>query len=262
MRYSDNDKHLGKYITYGKSDFIESSVILSSGSEDGECFLHFGFQGYYLILELPKILKPAQGEWDNSGPVEFGFRISDSEFLQVMYGAQTNSSSSTKSWSYFLPWTQHRFVRHTLRQPSWEIFWTWVEPKSGSGKNEFRAYCAEFNTIKNGTDFQKPKFKVRDFDQAEIFAETYIEEREWKRGTGFFKFLSLFCKPILRRSLNITFSAEVGPDKGSWKGGLIGTSIDVEENETAESAFKRFCAEPHRSKSGNFCLTYLGEANA
>jgi hypothetical protein len=66
----------------------------------------------------------------------------------------------------------------------------------------------------------------------------------------------------LRRSLNITFSAEVGPDKGSWKGGLIGTSIDVEENETAESAFKRFCAEPHRSKSGNFCLTYLGEANA
>lgn len=36
---------------------------------------------------------------------------------------------------------------------------------------------------------------------------------------GWFKWLSWFGRPKIRRSLDIQFSSETGPEKGSWKGG-------------------------------------------
>ena len=74
-------------------------------------------------------------------------------------------------------------------------------------------------------------------------ARTLIEEREWRLGEGWFKWLSLFRGPKISRSLDIRFSGETGRRKGSWKGGTTGHSIQLKFlGELHETAFRRYCA--------------------
>ena len=101
-----------------------------------------------------------------------------------------------------------------------------------------------------------------DSDGSLVVASTHIEEREWRLGTGLFRWLSWFVKPKIRRSLSIEFSSEVGPEKGSWKGGLMGTGIDMLPGELHEAAFRRYCAQEHRSKYGRYRLTFVGAVEA
>ena len=86
-------------------------------------------------------------------------------------------------------------------------------------------------------------FEFDDFDAERIVAKTRIDEREWRFGEGWFKWLSLFRRPKVIRSLDIRFSSETGRRKGSWKGGTIGHSIDMLPGELHEAAFRRYCAE-------------------
>jgi hypothetical protein len=88
-----------------------------------------------------------------------------------------------------------------------------------------------------------PRFDFLDFDGERITATTRIEEREWRLGEGRFKWLSIFRRPKVCRSLDLQFSSEVGRRKGSWKGGTIGHSIDMLPGELHEAAFRRYCAK-------------------
>ena len=94
------------------------------------------------------------------------------------------------------------------------------------------------------------EFTFRDFDGEEIIATTKIEEREWKFGTGYFKWLSMFRRPKVRRVLDLSFSAETGRRKGSWKGGTVGHSIEMIPGELHEAAFRRYCAEHEMTFGG------------
>lgn len=51
--------------------------------------------------------------------------------------------------------------------------------------------------------------------------------------------LPLFRKDIVSTTLVAKFKDEVGSEKGSWKGGTMGTSIDFNEGETVQEAFQR-----------------------
>lgn len=56
--------------------------------------------------------------------------------------------------------------------------------------------------------------------------------------------LSIFPKTKrTERCLNITFFEEVGPKKGSYKGGVIGMAFEMLPNETHEQCYERFCKE-------------------
>ena len=100
-------------------------------------------------------------------------------------------------------------------------------------------------------------FEIEDFDGQHLTATTRIEEREWHFGAGWFKWLSWFLRPKIRRSLNIDLSDEMGREKGSWKGGTMGTSIEMTQTELHESAFRRFCEQDQRSKSGPYRIKFL-----
>ncbi len=101
-----------------------------------------------------------------------------------------------------------------------------------------------------------------DFDQQSVVATCTITEMEWHRGEGWFKWLKFLYSPKIRRSLDLAFNAEVGPEKGSWKGGTTGHGIDMLKGETAEDAFKRYCEMEHSSKNRKFTLLYLGPCDA
>lgn len=262
-RWSDSDRRAGPFIyARDSTGYRPIALVLSSGSGeepkfDGGCTLRASAFGHTVIVALPRIIRPwkrwvdcSEYEWSKSesgGYLErhsrdYGFSLSssgsvgDSTFLQVFLGAQTHDSSTTQDWCKFLPWTGWRHVRRSLYDLSGEHVWT--EPqKLGYGHDGYVARKAAEEACPSQT------FGFTDFDGERLTAKTRIEEREWRFGAGWFKWLSMFRRPIIQRSLDIRFSGETGDRKGSWKGGTIGHSITMLPGELHEAAFKRYCAE-------------------
>ena len=241
-----------------------------SGGNDGhsgDCHVRLHLRGVALICELPPILpdyrvRHVAKSWDAATvarigrdwydevfPREYGFTVSDGT-LHVHYGAQTHDSTSTKSKCYFLPWRNWRHIRHSLYDLKGEHFHTEHE----GTRNSWVASTAVRDAC------PKIRFEFDDFDGQRIVATTHIEEREWHFGTGVFQWLSWFRRPKISRDLMLEFSAEVGPEKGSWKGGTCGHAIEMLPGELHEAAFKRYCEQEHRSKYRRFRIRYVGSA--
>lgn len=49
-----------------------------------------------------------------------------------------------------------------------------------------------------------------------------------------------------------------GPEKGSWKGGTIGHSIEMLPDELHEAAFRRYCDQDHRAKGRSYRIRFIG----
>lgn len=256
-RWSDNDHYFGPF-TYARDRLNRPlALVLESGDDEypGSQLRVSGF-GHTLITAVPRwMISPYRekvaANWDAATVERLGrdwywnvdrraFGVSYSEgFLQVYRGRRTMDSSTDRTWGKFLPWTQWRHVRHSFYGVKGEH----VATLPDAGKSYFddpgrwereRAVADTVPTV---------AFEFDDFDGERITATTRIEEREWRFGTGWFKWLSAFRRPRVSRSLDIRFSSETGKRKGSWKGGTIGHSIETLPGELHEAAFKRYCAE-------------------
>jgi hypothetical protein len=251
-RWGDNDRHAGPFTYAYSKSYRPFSVILGSGHDEYPgCNLRLSAFGHTLIIELPSILKPSRTwvdtsryEWSTSPNKgywaeharEYGFSIFEGH-LNVSLGRQTHDSSTEQRWGCFLPWTQWRFIRHSLYGLDGGHFWTDPEKDCRDTLGKVRA------GIDAKEQCPSTSFEFDDFDGERIFARTIIEEREWRFGTGWFKWLSLFRRAKVRRDLDIRFSKETGRRKGSWKGGTLGHSIDMLPGELHEAAFRRYCAQ-------------------
>lgn len=265
-RLTNDDRRLGP-LTWGRSGWDPWRIVLSSGDEEEgrarNSLTVYAF-GWCARLWLPAVLQPHRVKvhakyWDaatiervgrdwycETHPREFGFSLHEG-FLQVFYGRQTGDSATTQSWSKHLPWTQWRHVRLSLYDLEGNHFWTEPQP------------CLDWEERHRMRDaVPKARFEFTDYDGKRIVATTHIEEREWRLGEGWFKWLSLFRQPKIRPSLDIAFSEEVGPEKGSWKGGTIGHGIDMLPGELHEAAFRRYCEQNQRSKGGRYRITFVG----
>jgi hypothetical protein len=259
-RWSDNDRYFGPFTFSRDSKHYRpiAVVLASADDEDHGCELRISAFGFTLISALPAIVRPYREKvfpksWD-AATVErlgrdwyyqvdqrkFGFSCSNG-FLQIFRGRSTGDSTTDRTSGWFLPWTQFRFIRHSMFDLEGKHFWTQFEASRLGGKGFDEMWTAQE---------QCPKivFLFEDFDGERIMATTNIEEREWRFGTGRFKWLSLFRRPRVTRSLNIQFSHETGKRKGSWKGGTVGHSIDMTDaSELHAAAFARYCEE-HQMK--------------
>lgn len=261
----ENDKHFGPFITVAKREHGSDKigVMLDSGDDErrGCCLQLDGF-GWTVILELPPIIKPwrrwvdttgrcgdaRSGYWDTHER-NYGFYVFDGHFY-VALGAQTHDSTTTQKWSCFLPWTQRRFIRHSYYGLDGELFFT-SDGRGGFGSDAYQAERAAHDNC------PKARFEFKDYDDSVIIATTMIEEREWAFGTGWFKWLSWFRQNRIRRSLDLQFSAEVGPEKGSWKGGTLGHGIDMLPGELHQAAFERYCSAEHEHRRQKYGLTFV-----
>lgn len=251
VRWSDDDRYFGPFTYARNRRYRPLAIVLGSGDGDDYpgCRLRISGFGHTLIIALPPIIKPWQrwvdtsrhewasergGYWD-TGAREYGFTISNGH-LSVGLGRVTNDSSTEQRWGCFLPWTQWRHVRHSLYDVDGEHYFD--EPQ---GAWRLGGDWADIRAIVDGCP--SVTFAFDDFDGERITASTRIEEREWRFGTGWFKWLSLFRRRKIKRSLDISFAKETGPHKGSWKGGTTGHAIDMLPGEMHEAAFRRYCAE-------------------
>jgi hypothetical protein len=254
-RYSGNDKHFGPFTLskHTSESWKPLGAYINSGArEDSGGWAYAAIQGlgYTLMCEIPNVIPDfvIQHEtWNEIHPRQYGAYVSD-HTLFVQYGPQTHDSDTTKSNCFWLPWSNWRFIRQSWYGLNGEHLRTVYNRKGYEGYEEDRQF---------ESTMPKLMFEVRDYDGARVFAKTHIEEREWRLGLGLFKWVSWFTKPKIVRSLAIEFSNEIGKDKGSWKGGLVGTSIEMLPGELHEGAFRRFCEQKQTSKNGSFFLQFL-----
>lgn len=271
-RLTNNDRNLGPF-TLGRWKHRFSLEWSSGGGNDDDDYrnqlLIVGF-GWALRVALPNILRPYREKhiaesWDEETIArmgrnwyyknysrEFGISLCDMgngyDFIQLHYGAQTHDSDTTKIWCKHLPWKQWKCVRNSVYRPDGSHYST-----KPSKRGAFVEWMKERDACPTS------KFSFEDYDGEIIVATCTIEEREWHRGEGWFEWLKWFWPAKIRRSLDLKFSAEVGPEKGSWKGGTIGHGIEMLPNETAEQAFMRYCAKEHSARGNrNFRVRYIG----
>lgn len=276
-RLTNNDRHIGRFITYARcsASWRPLRLVYSSGAHEdgpGPNTLTLYLFGWIVRLMLPRLLddyrvRHIAESWDAATvarlgrnwyeerhPREYGFSLSDG-FLQVFLGAQTHDSTTTQSWCTHLPWTQWRFHRFSLYDAAGAEFWTQIEKPARLGRSR------DFDAQREAeARCDKVAFLIDDFDGERITATTHIEEREWKFGEGWFRWLSLFRPNMVRRSLSIKFDKECGPEKGSWKGGTMGTGIDMPPGELHDAAFRRYCDQDHSSKYRRYRVTFVGRA--
>lgn len=229
---------------------------LSSGNDEYiGCKLTLKIPGKYIYFRLPQwLLRPVREFKDLSHYVidgakpdwlrpnadgtygywelhvrRYGFTYAD-RALHVYYGKQIMEWPGCKSKCYFLPWLEWRHVRHSLLTLDGAM---WAD-----------ATHQKFDGTERLQESQPSvSFKFADYDGEVITAKCRVEEREWRAGTGWFKWLSLFRRPKISRSLDLAFSSEVGRRKGSWKGGTVGHSFEIAPGETPRAAFARYCAD-------------------
>lgn len=242
IRLTDNDYHLGP-LTGAWSDWKNFSLVYSSGDAKNN-WITLHLWKLVIRLTLPKwmdgVYFDREYQWY---PRDYGISYYD-KFLQIFKGVRTNDSSTDKSWCCFIPWLEYRMVRYSLYDEKGEVY---KHSFDKGGHYHLRQDCP------------KVFFEFDDYDGKRIVATTLIEERQWKRGCGKFKWVSWFCKDKVIRSLDIAFSDEVGPEKGSRKGGTLGHGIDMLPGESHQQAFRRYCDKQHSSKSGPFNIKYVGE---
>lgn len=265
-RWSDNDTYFGPFTFAKDGRYRPLAIDLRSGDdEERGCRLRFSAFGGTMLVALPDwVLRPAR-RWVDTGPFdratgrgggywdiiprEYGLSLDDTGMvggtvaLHLRYGRQTHDSSTDQSKCYFLPWTDWRHVRHSLYDLDGAHFADMPQRRGGAklGEAGFWNHMEAGRALEAGCPTRA--FAFKDYDGEALIATTRIEEREWRRGTRWCKWLSWFAKPKVQRSLDLHFSGETGRRKGSWKGGTIGHSIGMLPGELHEAAFRRYCAE-------------------
>ena len=264
-RWSDNDRYFGPFTFSFGERWRHFAVLLASGEDEYPgCSLRISAFGNTVIIGLPQVIKPyaywvdlSNRDWAHTGPDgrkgytqidrrEYGFSLSDGH-LSVSLGRQTGDSSTEQRWGCFLPWTQWRHVRRSFYGLDGKLVAT-LNDEAGKSYRDDPGRWERERAIEDATP--TVSFDFDDFDGERIIAKTKIEEREWRFGTGRFKWLSLFRRPRIVRSLDIEFSKETGKRKGSWKGGTIGHAIVMKGGELHESAFRRYCEQNSMSFVG------------
>jgi hypothetical protein len=258
-RWSDNQKSFYPFtLAKSRKDYGNYlGVHLHSGDneENKGCNLKIYFLNYTFITELPPIIKPflfkhTPTSWDaetikrigrdhyfQSFNRSYGFRLlindgHDQGVMFVDYGPQTHDSETTKSKVWFIPFLQWRYHGIDLYDEQQNLFY--------SQKHTSRSFDELYTKQK---ECPSVSFMFKDYDGEELTVRSTIQERTWKFGEGWFKWLSWFKKDMVIRQLDLEFSGETGKRKGSYKGGTIGASIAMLPNETHEDAFKRYCVK-------------------
>lgn len=268
LEWTRDDDHVWGPFLYAPSKYPSWAFVISSGDDEYRgASLRIEIRKHTLMVALPNVLIPPQKrkvypEWDAATVArlgrdwywdvtrrQFGFSLSGAgtigggSFLQLFYGRQTHDSSTDKVKGWFLPWTHWRFVRHSHYTATGQHIHTYRELPRGTHR---MLHKHGYNTHSQ-FDYQRAlptiDFEFDDFDGERITAKTRIEEREWRFGEGWFSWLSLFAKPKIIRSLHLEFTKETGRRKGSWKGGTVGSGIDMLPAEAPEEAFRRYCVE-------------------
>lgn len=213
-------------------------------------------------IDVPRILKPRAKVVHSSNPAtvpwidyitrEYGFMFHETD-VHVHYGVQTGSwSASDKKNSdhvlvFTYPWSNQRQISNLqlsldLSQSMPVEDWKQLDNPDYSMKYKERV---QHIPVQGYADIRE----FADNDGQVINARLSVAECKYSRGQGFWKFLSWFPNGMKTyRHLELIFDSEIGPEKGSYKGGTVGMSIPMDPKlDTVDTAWMTFLIN-HRNR--------------
>lgn len=187
--------------------------------------------------------------------------IFNEDYMMVHYGIDDITYYGCGKYSTYkdYPWKATRYIKTEYLDTEGKVFWTEMDGPWSEEASKLKEEKLEL--------LQKKYFVIEDYDRERILATTYLVRRTWKHGKGSFKWLQWVKKDLVITSLEINYSKEVGKQKGSWKGGVIGCSCNLipEEESLTEHihdvVFARHCEKTHRSKDGNYKIKLIASGS-
>jgi hypothetical protein len=227
-------------------------VSLHSDSEERNSnLLHIHLIWGSLWIEIPRIIKAkverikadswrpetiarmGRNWYEKKTEKKFGFSFSDSH-LHLYYGIQpgcwsrNDPENSDHTKLFALPWNDWDHIRHEVMLNDG----TWVPAP------EWRGAEKELDPANLYREQFSYRYKDRHVDQTATATIT-VERREWR--LKLLRWTQLFAKN--RQSINVAFSEEMGSERGSWKGGVMGCSYTMKSGETPEQTLRRMEVE-------------------
>lgn len=226
------DKYYGSFTVH-KGEVKEVGVVVRfSFDDDGQpesyARLHFG--AWTVVFRVPNVIKPhsawvdtSKYEW-SKGPDsgywehharEYGLNFGTHE-MHWRFGIQVSFWPNKSSGVWFYPWEDRKLISHNSID---------LDGKEHPFDEESKIVA---------------HFLVTDYDGEQIEATCHLERRRYRIGKGIWHWLRLKKTEVFTK-LGVQFSGEVGPRKGSWKGGMIASSSIAEPTDTHASAMRKFC---------------------
>ncbi|PHN61230.1 hypothetical protein AO268_03855 [Pseudomonas sp. ICMP 8385] len=180
---------------------------------------------------------------------KYGFRL-QTRGIHTNFGPSTMDSQSEKSRYFSFPWREFDLVLNALCDANGVEH---IEKSKG-----VRLGYKEAQAIKD--KMPRYVFLLKDYDGQEIRAYCHMEKRVYRIGTGWVKKYFGALRPTRTFvELDIAFDGETGPEKGSWKGGTIGTGSRAEKGDKHDAQYliEKYCAGTHRAKGSHYQMTFI-----
>lgn len=210
------------------------TLQLINRGEDQDWLLHVNpiYGHLYLKLPLPH-RKPAGDdlmerwgfcwrwgrEWGSGDTIELEWntrRLRLTMPWQWVFHRHSTLAPDGRSWMHELAGFNVRHGEVPIELPVTKNFWSYRDLPRWNREFPYR-------------------YALRSGEIQERTATVGIEEMEWRM-----RWLCWLPWPRLkRRTIDITFSDEVGERSGSWKGGCIACGYEFRRNETAEECLRR-----------------------
>lgn len=200
-------------------------ALINFGDDDdrGHFTLHIHLIWPNIYLRLPFL--PRRAPKDDMLD-SWGFSLSSDSWsdIHLNWGARTKI--------VHMPWALEFYRKSVLAKDG-----TWLHdmaPARLGGLRNWQEFCDEVEA--SGHRETHPyTYTLRNGTVQERTATITVEEYEWRRRwLQWSKMLRL-----VRRSINVEFSDEVGERTGSWKGGTIGCSYEMKPGETPLDTLRR-----------------------
>lgn len=239
----DDTSKLDSWIRFYK-DFNSSLYLEKAGYFDERPQLHTSVTQLIIIFLIPVLLLKSlffltlipfifigYGKLYISLPIRTGIEDSDSaawgfnyhdDTIWIYIGGGGNFEGGKKWQTFEMPWALNWYRTSILLNDE-----VWEHEFKGKKRKDF---------YKRYWDNKKWFIRSNYMDDGVLVgAKITMSEREWRRKG--LMFTTLFNK--VRRTIDVSFDKEVGPGKGSWKGGTIGTSYEIKAGEYLGDCLKR-----------------------
>lgn len=195
----------------GKCNFGVTYSIGSYFSKWHQIHIALGF--VQAFIKLP--INSGRDECDNP---EYGFMFHNNGFW-IYYGLN-------KQWAWRLPWFEHQWARtsYLLKDGTW---------KHDTPNNKQPLDFSDGDDIWRET--HPYTYRLNNGTIQNRTATIKVSEREWHRK--WFAWLKFTAKKS--KTIDVSFSDEIGERSGSWKGGTTGCGYEILPNETPLMCLKR-----------------------
>lgn len=212
-----------KYIEgrwgYFSPKFGLKLMLLQGSYFDSRYSLYFCFIWGVFKINLPFKTKLQEG----CDTPRYGLDTHNNT-LWLYWGGKYNNSigqmekENLSTWDF--PFFTYNFDNHHVKNKEDE----WQLVKRGEYSDDIYVWA--------GVMITPYVYVLKNEETQRVTAKCYKEKRQWHRK--WFPFLKM-----VRTSIDIAFSDEVGERSGSWKGGVLGCGYDMLKNETMGQCLKR-----------------------